>query len=171
MTGRETIQVPEGYNTVNPFIITDNSRALTQFIVDVFGGEESPDALTYDGDGLVLHSEVRVGNSTIMLADRKPAWRFTPAFLQVYVDDAETVLRRAEERGATVVTRPTEYIGVVFSRFQDPWRNLWWVYQQLENYDWEAAFGDDGEEAWQPTPEATYIHTTLVEAMNDLAKD
>ena len=52
MTGRATIQVPEGYNTVNPFIITDNSRALTQFIVDVFGGEESPYALTYDGDGL-----------------------------------------------------------------------------------------------------------------------
>lgn len=171
MTARATIQVPEGYNTVNPFIITDNSRELVQFIVDVFGGEESPDALTYDSDGLVLHSEVRVGNSTIMIADRKPAWRFTPAFLQVYVDDAEAVLRLAEERGATVVTRPTEYIGVVFSRIQDPLRNLWWVYQQLESYDWEAAFGDDGEEAWQPTPEATYIHTTLVEAMNDLAKD
>lgn len=171
MTARATIQVPEGYNTVNPFIITDNSRELVQFIVDVFGGEESPDALTYDSDGLVLHSEVRVGNSTIMIADRKPAWRFTPAFLQVYVDDAEAVLRLAEERGATVVTRPTEYIGVVFSRIQDPLRNLWWVYQQLERYDWEAAFGDDGEEAWQPTPEATYIHTTLVEAMNDLAKD
>lgn len=172
MTEQAT-NLPEGYNTVNPFIICDNAGELLKFIVDVFGGEESKDALTYDHDGLVLHSEVRVGNSTIMLADRKPEWRFTPAFQQVYVDDVEAALKLAAERGATILTRPTEYIGVMFSRIQDPWRNIWWVYQQLEQYDWDAAFGDggSGEESWQPTQEAVYIHTTLIEAMNDLAKD
>lgn len=173
MTNRATTNVPDGYNTVNPFIISDNAGELLRFIVDVFGGEESKDGLTYDDDGLVLHSEVRVGNSTILIADCKPEWRFTPAFLQVYVGDVEVVLRLAAERGATVLTKPTEFIGVAFSRIQDPWRNIWWVYQQLDQYDWEAAGGDgDGvEETWQPTPEATYIYDTLIEAMNNLAKN
>lgn len=154
-------------------IINDSAGDMMQFIVDVFGGVESKDSLTYDNDGLVLHSEVRVGNSTIMIADRKPEWRFTPAFLQVYVGDVEAVLKLAEERGATVLTRPTEYIGVLFSRIQDPWRNIWWVYQQVENYDWGAAFEgvEGGEEAWQPTEEATYIHASLIETMKNLAKD
>jgi uncharacterized glyoxalase superfamily protein PhnB len=173
MTQLATTNVPDGYNTVNPFIISDNAGELIRFIVDVFGGEESRDALTHDGDGLVLHSEVRVGNSTIMIAARKPEWRLTPAFLQVYVNDVKAVLKCAAARGATVITKPTEYIGVVFSRIQDPWRNIWWVYQQLDQYDWEAAFGDgeSGEDSWQPTEEATYIHDTLMEAMKNLAQD
>ncbi len=173
MTQLAATNVPDGYNSVNPFIISDNAGELLRFIGDVFGGEESKDALTFDDDGLVLHSEVRVGNSTIMIADRKPEWRLTPAFLQVYVNDVEAILKCAAVRGATVITKPTEYVGVVFSRIQDPWRNIWWVYQQLDQYDWEAAFGDDegGEESWQPTEEAIYIHGTLLEAMKNLAQD
>lgn len=171
MTKLATTEVPEGYSTVNPFIICNDSGAALQFIVEVFGGEESQDSLTYDEDGLVLHSEVRVGNSTILLADRKPGWRFTPAFLQVYVGDVEAVLKLAAERGATVLTQPTEFIGVQFSRIQDPWRNIWWVYQQAEATDWEATFsGSEGDEvSWEPSEEATYIHATLLEAMTNLA--
>lgn len=171
MRMQENTLVPDGINTVNPFIITKNASEVIEFITKVFGGKEDKEALTYDTDGLIIHSEVRVGNSTIMLGDQKKEWRFTPAFLQVYVSDVEATLKRAEDCGAKIITKPTEYIGVKFSRFQDPCLNIWWVWEKLDQYDWEAAYGESDEESWQPTEESIYIYDTLITAMNKLAKD
>lgn len=171
MTERNEVTLPEGHNTINPFIISENIPEQIKFITEVFGGVQDENALTYDDDGTIFHSEVRVGNSTIMLAERKPEWRFTPAFLQVYVSDVEATLQRAAERGAQVITKPTEFIGVKFSRIQDPFRNIWWVYEPSGSTDWEASFEGAEEGSWTPTEEATYIHDSVIEAMNKLAKD
>jgi PhnB protein len=170
---------PEGYSTVNPFIVTRDAEGLIAFVKEVFDGTEHPDARTIDTDGLLLHAELGIGGSTIMFGERKPNWPFTPSLLQVYVDDVEATLAAAERLGATIVTRPTAFYGDVFSRFLDPWKNLWWVYQHggdgaasaeqdetdigQDSWDDEAA----GEEAWsaQATPELTYIHETLLATM------
>ncbi|TGN09360.1 hypothetical protein [Leptospira ilyithenensis] len=59
MEKQKSLSIPEGYNTVNPFMITDKATLVIQFITEVFGGVESKEALIYDDDGLVLYSEVR----------------------------------------------------------------------------------------------------------------
>lgn len=91
-------------------------------------------------------------------------------FLAEVFGGVEATLERAAARGAEIVTRPTPFFGDVFSRFLDPWGNLWWVYstsgaQEQEDYgdtDWSEA----GEGAsWEPTPELTYIHDTLLEVL------
>lgn len=165
---------PVGYSTVNPFIIARDADGLIRFVTEVFDGVDHPDARTMDNDGLLLHAELQLGGSTIMFAERKPGWPFTPGLTQVYVDDVEATLKRAEELGAEIVTRPTPFFGEVFSRFLDPWGNLWWVYSTSaaeadgaegwghdSDTDWSAG---DAEETWQPTPELTYIHDSLIEA-------
>ncbi len=135
--------VPAGYATVNPFLITRDAAGLMSFVQAVFGGEEHRDARTVDTDGLLLHAELEVGGTTLMFADRKPDWPFTPSLLQVYVDDVPAALDRARARGAEVVTEPTDFFGTVFSRVLDPWRNLWWVYRHGElTEDWDS--GSDG---------------------------
>nr|HMR49981.1 hypothetical protein [Arachnia sp.]HMT87065.1 hypothetical protein [Arachnia sp.] len=58
---------PEGYATVNPFIITRGAEEITAFIVEVFGGVERLESRTVDVDGLLLQGEVVVGTTTIML--------------------------------------------------------------------------------------------------------
>ena len=58
-------------------------------------------------DGVIGHAEVRIGDSVVMMFD-KPEWPATPAFLRLYVADDAEVRRRAAERGATIVTEPTE---------------------------------------------------------------
>lgn len=166
---------PAGFSTINPFIITRDVDGLIGFLTDVFDGVDHPQARTMDDDGLLLHAELQVGGTTIMFGERKPGWPFTPSLLQVYVEDVEATLKRAEERGAEVITRPTDFYGDVFSRFLDPWRNLWWVYstpapsadadpaEGAAEASWDA--GEDGDwegEDWQPTPELTYIHDTLL---------
>lgn len=165
---------PEGYATVNPFIITKDSEELTRFIVEVFGGAERPEARTVDDDGLLLQGEVVVGTTTLMLAERKPGWPFTPSLLQVYVDDIDRTLERALARGARLITRPTDFFGTTFARIQDPSANIWWVWQHGEmawdqDGDAEAWTEDAPAEDWGAvSPELAYIHDTLLQAMSTL---
>jgi PhnB protein len=170
---------PAGFSTVNPFIITRDADGLIRFLTDVFDGVDHPDARTVDDDGLLLHAELQIGGTTVMFAERKPGWPFIPSLLQVYVDDVDDTLARAEGRGAEIVTRPTEFFGDVFSRFIDPWRNMWWVYRTDATTGAADEAGDDsgwteppegtdgGADAggWEPTPELTYIHDTLLAAL------
>ena len=166
---------PEGYATINPFIITKDSEDLTRFIVEVFNGTERPEARTVDDDGMLLQGEVVVGTTTVMLAERKPGWPFTPSLLQVYVTDLEATLERALARGARLITRPTDFFGTAFARIQDPSANIWWVWQHGEmawdqNGDAEAWTDDAPAEEWAAvSPELAYIHDTLLDAMAKLS--
>jgi PhnB protein len=121
--------VPDGYHTVTPWMISPgNTAQLIDFVVAVFDATE----LARVGDGEVIgHAEVRIGDSVVMMFD-KPGWPQTPAFVRLYVADDAEVLRRAVERGATVVTEPTElFWGDRVSRFRDPFGHLWWIHQRV----------------------------------------
>jgi PhnB protein len=166
--------VPEGYATVNPFVITNGADELARFVVEVFGGTERAEARTVDHDGLLLQAEVRVGTTTIMFAERKPGWPFTPSLLQVYVDDIDAVLERALARDARLITKPTDFFGTRFARIQDASANLWWLWQHGEPV-WDEQSGekdwttDEQGEGWEGvSPELAYIHDTLLEAMTEL---
>lgn len=87
-------------------------------------------AHTVDADDLLIHAEAQIGDSTIMMCDAKPHWAFTPALLQVYVRSASVVVDLARANGATVITEPTDFHGQQqLARFQDPWHNLWWLFE------------------------------------------
>lgn len=178
-TRRAVPAAPAGSATVDPFIWSDDASGLIRFLLDVFDATEVPEARTADTDGLVLHSEVQIGDSTITIADRKPQWPYTPAFVRVYVEAPDATLQRAVGAGARVVTEPTEFWGDVLARFADPFGHLWWVYKHNPSNDAADSAeeadvdgdGDwtepDGDEDWESfaTPELTYVHSTLMEAM------
>lgn len=172
---------PAGSNTVSPFVFTDDAEGLIRFVVAVFEADEVREARTYDTDGLVLHSELLIGDSILTVADRKPGWPRTPALTRVYVDDAASTLDRARSHGARVVTEPTDFFGDTLSRFVDPFGNLWWVYQHdPAPTSWvddggtgpahEGTAGSESEGSWESfaTPGLEYIHATLVAAMTSL---
>lgn len=170
-----TPKTPKGYNTVNPFIITNDALKMISFLQVVFKAEEDPDARTMDADDLLLHSELTIGNSRVLVADTKPGWPNTPSLLQVYVNDVKETLKRAEKEGSHIVTEPTDFYGDVFSRFIDPWGNLWWVYQhnlqaEATTDNWGDATESGNEASWQPSKEMQYIHDTLLDAMKRVGK-
>jgi PhnB protein len=121
--------VPDGYHTVTPWVISrGHTAALIDFVIAVF---DATDLGRMGEDGNIGHAEVRIGDSVVMMFDR-PDWPDRPAFLRVYVADDAEVVRRAVERGATVVTEPTElFWGDRVSRFRDPFGNLWWIHQRV----------------------------------------
>lgn len=186
-----TPNLPAGSNTVNPFIWTIDASGLIDFVVDVFGAADVAEARTLDTDGLILHSELLIGDSMITVAESTPGWPFMPAFTRVYVDDVAATLARGVARGGEIVTNPEHFFGDTLSRLRDPFGNLWWVYNHDPasamawgrdggDADWEAERGDaadnggaedDQTDDWSSftTPELEYIHTSLIDGMSAIA--
>jgi uncharacterized glyoxalase superfamily protein PhnB len=122
---------PEGYSTVAPWIVTDDTGALLDFIADAFDGEELARVQTEDGS--IGHAEIRVGDTVVLGFDRRPEWPAMPSLLRVWVADADDAFARALARGATVVTALGDNaFGQRGGRLKDPFGNIWWVTQQVE---------------------------------------
>jgi PhnB protein len=170
LTGRA---LPRGYGSVNPFVAVrgpGGAPGFIRFVGEVFEATERPAAHTIDGDGLLIHAEVRIGESTIMLCDAKPHWVFTPALLQVYVADADAVVGRAKVNGADVITEPTDFHGNQrLARIQDPWHNVWWLFER-NGASTSPSEAPDELPTWRPDPAAppSYIHRTIDEALSTL---
>lgn len=172
MTNTANGPQPSGSNTVNGFIFVAGAAAFIDFLTAVFDAVETPEAHSPDffaKDGTLVHAEVQIGNSTVILADRKADWPFTPALTQVYVADAEETLRRAAERGATVVTEVSPFLGGYdIARFLDPWHNVWWLFAPAR--DTEAASQEwDGSSSEEPA-EPPAIYTTILQTMRNLTE-
>ena len=120
-----------GYGSLNSFAIVKGPGGATgflAFLAEVVDAVETPEAHAVDTDGLLIHAETRIGDSCLMVVDSKPGWTFTPAMLQLNVEDPEEVLRRARERGSQVITEVSPFYGSTLARFQDPWHNIWWLF-------------------------------------------
>jgi PhnB protein len=138
MTPRPLTLVPPGHHTVTPWIIVKGAAQMVAFIERVFGGEEKGGSRVMNPDGSIAHVEVQIGDSAVMLFDRKDDWIPTPAFLRIYVENASDAFARAKEARATVVTEPTPlFFGEKAGRLLGPWSNLWWVHERLEELEWQ----------------------------------
>lgn len=172
MSSKPINPVPEGgYNTVNPWIITEDALKMITFLEDIFDGAELTESRVPDSDGLILHSEVKIGDSIVMVIDSKEDWPATPTFLQVYVSDASVVLEKAKEAGSEIVTELSDaWYGEKISRFKDPWGNLWWVHELTKVVDWEteAEIIEQEFEDANKSGQTNYIYETLLEAMRNI---
>ena len=159
--------VPENYTSVTPWIISSSSANLIAFMEEAFGAEEVPNSRIYNEEGGIIHVVVKVGNALVMLFDSRKDWGPTPTFLNLYVEDVEKVYQKAIDLGATSVTNITTlYFGERVCRILDPFGNLWWINQRIEEIDYTKP-EEIGRRA--ATPEAVkgieYIQRSLDEAL------
>ncbi|MFD7162510.1 VOC family protein [Streptomyces violascens] len=138
--------VPEGYSTVTPWIISRDTLQLIGYLKRAFGAVEL--ACLVGADGTVEHAEVRIGDSVVMMFDARPEWPPTPAFLRLYVEDADAVHRQAVAAGGTSVTEVTHLsFGDRVGRVRDPLGNLYWIQTHVEDVspqEMQRRFGDPG---------------------------
>ncbi|MDN5861447.1 MAG: hypothetical protein L0H84_22825 [Pseudonocardia sp.] len=153
--------VPLAGAVLNPFVIVDDAAGLITFVSEVFGAVESLEARTPMPDGKLIHAQVRLGTVDLMMVDRLDGWPARPGLLQVWVQDAATVLQRGTARGATKVTEPTPFYGeTTLARMLDPWQNIWWL--------WAPAPGQpDPAPAWEGG--STTIFDTLDALLRTMA--
>ena len=139
--------IPEGYTAVTPWIISRNTDRLMAFATAAFDAEEV--ARVVGEDGSIGHAEFRIGDAMVMAFDSKPDWPDTPAFLRLYVPDADATYRRALAAGATSVTEVTHlFWGDRVGRVRDPLGNLWWIQTRVEDVDEEEMARRMGDPEW-----------------------
>jgi uncharacterized glyoxalase superfamily protein PhnB len=116
--------VPEGepragYSSITPRVVVDDVEAQVRFLRSVFAatGDVEPGR----------PAEVRVGDSVIMISSTDERDPF-PAFLYVYVDDADKVFERAVDAGATVIEEPLDRpYGDRRAMVRDPFGNVFQI--------------------------------------------
>jgi len=122
----------DGYTSVAPWIVTDDTGALLDFVTTAFGGVEL--ARVFVEDGSIGHAEIRVGDTVLLAFDRRPGWPAMPSLLRVFVPDADTAFERAVAAGARVVTELADSAwGDRGGRIRDPFGNIWWVMAHVED--------------------------------------
>src|SRR5690348_18184824 len=89
----EVKKVPEGYHSVNSFLIVEGAEKLIQFLKQAFNGkvEES----VKGPDGRIAHAELTIGDSIIMMADATPKYGSTSVHLYVYLENVDLTFKRA----------------------------------------------------------------------------
>src|SRR5882672_10933762 len=132
----EVKTVPDGYHSVNLFLIVEGAEKLIQFLKQAFGGkvEES----VKGPDGRVAHAELTVGDSIIMMADATPKYGATSVHLRVYLENVDLPFKRALEAGASSIQEPADqFYGDRTAGVMDPTGNYWWIAQLVEDVSQE----------------------------------
>ncbi|MFJ3912739.1 VOC family protein [Streptomyces vinaceus] len=130
---------PEGYTSVAPWVVTEDTGALLDFIAAAFDGEEL--ARVPVEDGTIGHGEIRVGDTVVLAFGRRPDWPAMPSLLRVYVPDADAAMAAAVRHGAQVITEATDSAcGDRGGRVRDPFGNIWWVMSRVEDVEPDRAW-------------------------------
>src|SRR5256885_16814230 len=102
--------VPEGFHTVTPQLTLDNAAQAIEWYKKALGAEETTRAV--GPDGKIMHAEIRIGDSLIMLNDEMGGGKSakaiggSPASLWVYVEDCDALFNRAVGAGGRGAPRP-----------------------------------------------------------------
>jgi PhnB protein len=111
---------PDGWHTVTPRIVTGDVAGLIGFLKAVFNAT---------GEYRVGRpSEIKIGDSIVMISDGGGRREVTPAFLYVFVEDAGETYRLAVEAGAASLEEPLDMpYGGRRATVRDPWGNTWQI--------------------------------------------
>jgi len=123
---------PENYNSVSVYIMAEHAQRVIDFLNRAFDGVN---LRRFDAtDGRIMHAEVRVGDTVVMISDANAAYPAFPAWLHVYVPDVDATYKKALAAGGVAVQEPTRREGDPDRRggVQDPAGNTWWISTQMD---------------------------------------
>jgi len=118
-------KIPENYQTVMPYLIVKDAAQFIAFTQKVFDASETYKVMR--DEHTIMHAEIMIGGSTIMLADSTETFSERPAGLFIYVADADETFNKAMDAGATVVTEMADQPYGRSGGVKDPYGNTWWI--------------------------------------------
>ncbi|MGH2403619.1 MAG: VOC family protein [bacterium] len=125
--------IPEGLHTVTPHLAISGAAAAIEFYRKAFGAQEMHRSLGPDGKS-VIHAEIRIGDSAIFLADEMPGMGErspkslgnTTVVLNLFVEDADALWKRAVEAGAEIKLPIMDaFWGDRYGLVADPFGHVW----------------------------------------------
>ncbi len=124
--------IPDGYHSITPYLKLPNCTQLLEFLKKAFGAIEKGRLVKPDGS--LLHAEVLIGDSMVMVHEAPPPWKAKPSTMYLRVDDADATYKQAVAAGATTVFEPANtYYGARVACITDVADNDWWISSPIEN--------------------------------------
>jgi PhnB protein len=132
--------VPDGYHTVTPYLIVSGAAKALDFYARAFGAEE---CMRMPGpEGKIMHAEIKIGNSMVMLADEFPQMGAqspqtiggTPMGILLYVENVDELFNRAIAAGGKI-ERPlqNQFYGDRSGTLIDPFGHKWTIGTHIED--------------------------------------
>jgi len=124
--------MPDGYHSVTPYLSVPGVAKLLDFLQQAFEAQELHRMPR--PDGTIMHAEVRIGDSLVMMGE--PMGSAQPMFgsLYLYVHDVDAVYKRALQAGATSTSEPADqFYGDRSAGVKDPVGNQWWIATRQED--------------------------------------
>ena len=118
--------VKDTYRTITPYLVVPSADLELTFLTTAFGGTET--TCQRNSDNTVMHAEIAIGDSLVMLGQAGGRCSPRPAALYLWVDDVDATYARALAAGATSESEPEDKpyghrnAGVV-----DPNGITWWI--------------------------------------------
>jgi PhnB protein len=131
--------IPEGYSTLTPYLTVDDANGAIEFYKRAVGAAER--MRMAGADGKVMHAELRIGDSIIMLSDAFPGMGSptarelggSPISLLMYVEAVDQAYERAVKAGATPIVPPADqFWGDRWGRVADPYGLTWQLATNVE---------------------------------------
>lgn len=122
----------EGYRTVTPYLKLPNCGRLVEYLKKAFHAIET--ARLVKPDGAVLHAEVMIGDTLIMVHELPSSGKPKLGSLYLRVEDVDATYRRAIESGGAAVFEPADmYYGARVACVTDVAGNDWWIATQTDH--------------------------------------
>ena len=90
-------KIPDNYQAVMPYLIVNDAAQFIGFMQKVFDATETYKFMR--DENTIMHAEIMIGGSTIMLADSTGEINVSTAGLFIYVDDADETFKKAIDEG------------------------------------------------------------------------
>lgn len=124
--------IPDGYHTLTPYLTVRNAAKAIEFYKQAFGATER--GVMKGPDGKVMHAELLIGDSIVMLADEMPDFgALSPesvggssSGLHIYVNNVDDAFARAVKAGAqTEMPVSDQFWGDRYGKLKDPFGHKW----------------------------------------------
>lgn len=122
---------PTGYNSVSPYFIVNGAQRFIDLLKTIFDATE---LRRYDmPDGTIMHAEIRIDDSVIMIGDSSDKFPPVPLVIHVYVPNVDKTFSKAINAGCEIVEQPKEREDDPDRRatFRDFAGNMWSIGTQL----------------------------------------
>ena len=118
-------KIPDNYQTVMPYLIVKDAAQFIAFMQNVFDAKETYKSMR--DENTIMHAEIMIGGSTIMLADSTEKFSERPAGLFIYVDDADETFKKAIDAGGVTEMEVLDQSYGRSGGVRDPFGNVWWI--------------------------------------------
>jgi PhnB protein len=124
-----SLNLPENYQAVMPYLIVKNAARFIEFTQIVFGATEQ--FKTMRDEQTVMHAEININGSTIMFADCTDTYTQQNAGMFVYVESCDDTYQKALDNGGESIMPPANQSYGRSAGVKDPFGNTWWITNPL----------------------------------------